>query len=96
MKTLLIRPPPVHNIVGKLISSEVPLGLAYIAAYLEDRDQRVEILDLMLSRDPISDLIKKIKQYKPDIFGLTAFTVEIFNAHKIASALLPAPSFALA
>jgi len=84
LKTLLIRPPPVHNILGKLISSEVPLGLAYLASYLEKKDQEVEILDLMLSNDPIKDLIKKIKQYKPDLFGLTAFTVEIFNAHRIA------------
>ncbi len=84
MKTLLIRPPPVHNTLGKLISSEVPLGLAYIAAYLEEKGQEVEIIDLMLSPNPVKDLNNKIKRFQPELFGLTAFTVEICNAHKIA------------
>ncbi|NVM02609.1 MAG: radical SAM protein [Candidatus Helarchaeota archaeon] len=84
MRILLIRPPPVHNVLGKLTGIEVPLGLAYLASYLETKNQNVEILDLVLSSDPKKELVKKLKNFKPKIAGITASTVEIYNAHKIA------------
>ena len=57
-----------------------PLGLAYIAAVLEENDHKVSILDgppLNIGDKELKDTLRKTK---PDIVGIQAFTSAIYNA----------------
>lgn len=61
----------------------MPLGLAYIAAYLEKHSFDVKVIDanvLQIENEKIAQLIEK----KPDIVGISAMTPVIYSAWKIA------------
>ncbi|UCH88146.1 MAG: cobalamin-dependent protein [Thermoplasmata archaeon] len=90
MKTLLVLPPG-----GFLTESEhmmPPLGLAYLAAILEQNEKKVEILDAHVEGLSWKDLHKKLVGSNPDIIGVT-FTTETrfdgFKTIKIAKTALP-------
>ncbi len=65
--------------------NEVPLSVATIAAYLEQRGVRTEILDMDLHREPYRLLRQLIAKLRPKIVGFTAMTPHIYNAHKAAT-----------
>lgn len=60
------------------------LGLAHIAAYLEKNNIDVQIIDLRLERINSDEFVNKLKEEKPLVVGLTAFTDEIVAAASIA------------
>ncbi|MBM3155753.1 MAG: radical SAM protein [Chloroflexi bacterium] len=70
MKTLLINPPYPFSEIPIM-----PMGLAYIAAVLEQKGHDVEVLDLLVSRYSKEKIKHKLEQYKPDIVGLTSVTM---------------------
>lgn len=51
-----------------------PIGLAYIADFLTGHD--VSIIDLNMCDDPYNDLAKKIKDFQPDVVGLSLRNVD--------------------
>lgn len=55
---------------------EPPLGVAYIAAYLEE-DNQVKIIDNFLEKRQPTEIIKNIRKFEPDVVGLsiTTFTI---------------------
>ena len=72
-----------------------PLGIAYIAAVLEQNGPRVKILErrLLAGIKPrtkehlkeVDDLtVKHIKEFKPDVVGITASTPLIMDAYRTA------------
>ena len=52
-----------------------PLGLSYLATFL--RDYELDALDLNLSEDPYGDLVKRLKDFAPDIVGLSIRNIKI-------------------
>jgi radical SAM superfamily enzyme YgiQ (UPF0313 family) len=48
-----------------------PLGLAYLVRVLEDEGYRIEVLDLCFSQDPSVELEKTLRQFQPDLIGLS-------------------------
>src|SRR4030042_3025652 len=70
MRTLLINPPYPFSEIPIM-----PMGLAYIAAVLEQKGHEVEILDLLVSKYSKEKIRQKLEQYKPDIVGLTSVTM---------------------
>lgn len=68
MKVLLIDPKE------NSISNEPPLGLAYIAAYISDECE-VKILDRSAMLCSMSYLVDEIIKYKPEIIGITVYTI---------------------
>jgi len=99
MKVLLIRP-PIKIKKYELISVGVPMGLLYIASPLEKNNHSVKIIDLFFEgwkEGPIkigddnyftmSDewIIKKIKEFKPNLIGISLmFTSQAEEGYKIA------------
>jgi anaerobic magnesium-protoporphyrin IX monomethyl ester cyclase len=79
MKTLLINPPYPFTEVPL-----IPLGLAYIAGSLEDNGHEVQVLDLLVCRYSKDKIARKIKEYQPDIVGITSVTLN----YPIASEIL--------
>lgn len=86
VRNLLIEPPLTGSIKGGIGTAVEPLGLAYLAAVLEQNGYSVEILDAYaLGCDlkekiqddiyrvglPQSAIREKLMQYKPDIVGIS-------------------------
>lgn len=99
MKILLINPPLSGSLSSGIFTVKVPLGLAYIAGYLEKLGHKPEILDCMayyehvknIGHDrhriglPEAEIIKKIKETKPDIIGIScSYTIHEQDAFRIA------------
>lgn len=98
MRVLLIYPPVTIYGPGK-VNPHPPLGLAYLAGYLEKNKHQVEILDaLALGRDNVktggkmtrvglsnSQIKKAITSFKPDLIGVSVmFTAFANDAHEVA------------
>ncbi|MEL7666012.1 MAG: radical SAM protein [Candidatus Shapirobacteria bacterium] len=100
MKVLLINPTNAVEINNKFfVNLFQPLGLAYVASSLEKNKIKVEILDALaegfdtenIYEDrkvlglSYEDIKKKIKQYKPQIIGIsTPFSFQTGEAHQMA------------
>lgn len=65
MKVLLINPP--SNAPNPIM----PLGLAYLAAALEEARIQVEVIDAWAEGYSIADIGKEVAKYEPDIVGIT-------------------------
>ena len=73
MKILLIQPAKAQRTIGgdDYFIFE-PLGLEYLASGIKDRHD-VKILDMRFDRN----INKEIKDYRPDVVGITAYTVHV-------------------
>lgn len=58
-------------------------GIAYIAAYLRERDVIVKVLDCKGEEIDQKGALNRISDIRPDIIGISAFTEEILEAVKI-------------
>jgi len=61
-----------------------PLGLTYLAAVLEKKNIDVKIFDMCLKKNDRSQLIAEIKDYSPDLVGITSVTPTFPQALGIA------------
>jgi radical SAM superfamily enzyme YgiQ (UPF0313 family) len=91
MKVLLIFPPITHEeIYSKGISSIghtlPPLGLAYIAAVLEENGVEVKIIDAVASNLNVKELTEQAYRYKPDWIGISSMTPTINISTAVAVA----------
>jgi len=68
------RPSAVAAVVQSLFFNSPPLGLAYIAAVLEQRGHRVWITDCPVERMTAQDLEALAVRIDPDLVGLTSTT----------------------
>ena len=62
----------------------LPLGLAYIGGVLLQNNYRLKIIDCAVGIS-IAELIKALKEEKPDIVGVTALTSTFISTQKVAS-----------
>ncbi|MBU0957473.1 MAG: B12-binding domain-containing radical SAM protein [Nanoarchaeota archaeon] len=98
-KILLINPPLSGSLTSGIFTVKVPLGLAYIASYLEKHNFKPEILDCMAYYENIKklsknnyriglsekEIIKKLKQFNPDIVGVSgSYTIHEKDSFAIA------------
>ncbi|MBM3255168.1 MAG: radical SAM protein [Candidatus Omnitrophica bacterium] len=61
-----------------------PLGLAYIAAVLEQSGYEVQVIDAKAERLSNNEVIKRLLDFKPRIVGLTSSTPDICAAISLA------------
>lgn len=83
MKCILIDPPrrAVNIVQNKIIveatesaSKFPPIGLAYLAGYLQTNGIEVQIIDAKSLNMPYPDICKIMVKEEPDIVGITVFT----------------------
>ncbi len=76
MRILLALPPDIHNLEIYRVAgmSAPPLGLAYIAAVLENAGHKVAILDSPTLRLDTKTFLQKVREFKPDVVGLSLIT----------------------
>lgn len=87
MKVLLINPPSEQELIGNnpvIIEEErgynPPLGLLYVAAYLEARAaHEIAVIDAQVEELSYPHLAERVKQYAPDVVGMTAMTFTLLD-----------------
>jgi radical SAM superfamily enzyme YgiQ (UPF0313 family) len=95
MKITLINP-PVTKIIDPSLPAILleeedpmpPLGLMYLAAYLEKySNHQVNILDCQVLRYNLEKLKEEITKIKPDVVGITAMTFTLLDVIKAVKAI---------
>lgn len=90
MKILLINPPRENEIIGNnptIIEEErghnPPLGLLYIAAYLQKHTHHeVAVIDAQVEELSYESLKERIRSIHPDVVGITAMTMTLIDVLK--------------
>ena len=84
---LLTQPAHVQDEKVPYLGKELPLGLAYLAAYLEREGISVEIFDMNIYNDSVQLLRRILEEVKPKVVGISAFTIDIIRADAIAQVI---------
>lgn len=90
MKVLLINPPSENEILScnpEIIKSErgydPPLGLLYLAGYIKKySSHELKIIDAQVEKLNYLQLKEKVKEFNPDIVGITAMTFTLLDVIK--------------
>jgi anaerobic magnesium-protoporphyrin IX monomethyl ester cyclase len=90
MRVMLIRPPARHSVeseVPEAVEAEnlsyPPLSLLSIAQIvIQETDHEVRILDAQLDDLEYPELERQIREWAPDVVGVTAFTVQLVDVHQ--------------
>lgn len=86
-KIILINPYPEYaHGINKAITITPPLGLAYLAAFLEQRHHKVQILDANILEIK-SAIIETAFLFKPDLIGIQANIISYKAAIEVARRL---------
>ena len=64
-----------------------PLGLMYISSVLRQKGHDIRILDMRLDKLKPKEVVKRFKDFKPDIVGFSALTLEANLMHQVAALL---------
>lgn len=73
-KFILVNSPIFCDSVAEGENYLSPLGLGYIATYIERTGAQVEILDAVKQRKSVQDIIEYIEKKEPDYVGINVFT----------------------
>ena len=87
MRVLLIRPPARHTVeseVPEAVEAEnlsyPPLAILSIATFLRDQsDYPCDILDAQLEDLSVEEMESRIRELKPNVVGITCFTVQLVD-----------------
>ncbi len=90
MKVLLAVPPGIeklelYKVLG--LRAPPPLGLAWIAAVLEQGGHDVKIVDSPTLGLDMASFMNEVKTWHPDVVGLTAMTPTIYKAYDAVKAI---------
>ncbi|MFH1582991.1 MAG: radical SAM protein [Candidatus Falkowbacteria bacterium] len=85
IRILFINPPWFEgSTFDELITKAPPLGLAYLAAVLEqDGFSHIRIIDMKVGEMDFNGIKEEIEKFKPDIIGLTLATGQVSSTVKI-------------
>jgi anaerobic magnesium-protoporphyrin IX monomethyl ester cyclase len=78
IKTTLVIPPPLKGVYRHQLY--LPIGLAYLAAVLEDRGHEVTVVDCPALDLDETALKTKLSSIQPDLIGITSMTPTIQSA----------------
>ena len=86
MKICLIRPPKSKfDDLYTRSSIFYPMGLGYLASYLEKEDFEVKIIDAFLEDLNINDITSRVIEFKPEVVGISFATENRFPAIRVAN-----------
>ena len=71
MRVLLIATNRAERYMDRMVVRPLPIGVAYLAAYLDAERHRLEVLDLMFSQRPMDDVGEAVTRFRPDLVGLS-------------------------
>jgi hypothetical protein len=71
MRVLLIATNQHDRMMSRMNAQPLPIGLAYLAGALAASPHRVKTLDLMFSKDPLGDVEQAVREFQPQLVGLS-------------------------
>ena len=71
MRILLIATNRHHRLMGRMEARPMPIGLAYIAGQLDHSRHTLKVLDLMFSADYLAETESMIREFRPDLVGIS-------------------------
>ena len=71
MRILLIATNRHRRLMSRMNAQPVPIGLAYIAGHLDLDRHQLKILDLMFSENYLADTEQAVKEFQPDLVGIS-------------------------
>ena len=71
MRVLLIATNRHQQLVSRMVARPVPIGLAYVAGYLDPQRHPVKLIDLMFSDDYLADVRQAVQDFRPDLVGIS-------------------------
>ena len=71
MKILLVATNQTDRFMDRMVVRPVPIGLAYIAAAVDEDRHEMRVLDLMFSDDGPADVEEAVRDFQPDLVGLS-------------------------
>lgn len=88
MRIVLVNPPPFQRVDAYDTPNFTRLGLACLAAQLRDSGTaEVAIVDGKFERLSHEAIVERVRSFRPDVVGLTAFTNEVKPAALVADAV---------
>jgi radical SAM superfamily enzyme YgiQ (UPF0313 family) len=83
LRVCLVSPPYESDVKSVVGVSSPPIGLAYLASVLRD-EHDVKVLDANILGYSLNDVKKGLKEFYPDIVGITSVTPSIYQAYQVA------------
>lgn len=71
MRVLLVATNQADRFMDRMVVRPVPIGLAYIAAAVDENRHELKVLDLMFSDDGAGDVEGAVREFEPDLVGLS-------------------------
>ena len=71
MKVLLIATNQADRFMDRMVVRPVPIGLAYLAASVDEERHTLKVLDLMFADDAVSEVAAAVSEFNPDLIGLS-------------------------
>ena len=71
MKILLVATNRADRFMDRMVVRPVPIGLAYLAASVDEGRHKLRVLDLMFSDDASGDVAAAVGDFGPDLVGLS-------------------------
>ena len=71
MRVLLVATNQADRFMDRMVVRPVPIGLAYIAAAVDEGRHDLRVLDLMFSDDGAGDVERAMREFGPDLVGLS-------------------------
>ncbi len=89
MKILLIHPPislweRYSSDIGHSGGRQIPLGVYYLASYVRQAGHEAFVIDGEAHQMPVSAVVSKVLDYKPDLIGISSTTVAFHRALETA------------
>jgi len=84
MRVMLILPPSKFILKDKLGITSIPIGLAYLASFIEKDNHEVRIIDSATLGYKMEDIKNRIEEFNPQLVGVTATTSSIYDAYNVA------------
>lgn len=84
MRTLLIHPPCEEEIYQRFLGLVAPpIGLAYVAAALENDGHEVMIIDMPAEAKDVDEVKEDIERCRPDVVGVYCATYRVNHANEV-------------
>jgi len=71
MRILLIATNRHKRLMGRMNAQPLPIGLAYVAGYLDQSRHAVKMLDLMFSDDYLDEVENTVRAFQPELVGIS-------------------------
>ena len=71
MKVLLVATNQADRFMDSMVVRPVPIGLAYIAASVDEERHTLKVLDLMFADDAVAEVADAVSEFEPDLIGMS-------------------------